>query len=231
MTIDFFKENYPTLYKGNEYYFEHNQTAIEYVVRAYTEGYDSGKMSAEDEFKDKIEKLETEIQILKVECESYESQVTYFEKKSNKLENENETLNAYAKKLTETKIDETMQNRIKYLEEENQKLKADNERLSDNLINVTKDDDDFNLISNNNKALLRKYNEMKKEVKALREANTSINSSSESSNNLLNKFSDTQLTSILGERGYKGELSKSERLYSTNMQSSVGENIKTIKLG
>lgn len=224
MTIDFFKANYPNLYKGNEYYFEHNQTAIEYVVRAYTEGYDSGKMSAEDKFED-------ENRILKSNIEMYKSRAEYLKTEIEELEQKNKTLDAYAKKLTETKIDETMQNRIKYLEEENQKLKADNERLSDNLINTIKDDDDFNLISSNNKALLRKYNEMKKENKALRETNTSVKNSSESLGSLLDKFSDTQLASILGERGYKGEISKSERLYSTNMQLTVGENIETIKLG
>lgn len=223
MTIDFFKTNYPNLYKDNEYYFEHNPTAIEYVVRAYTEGYDSGKMSAEDKFED-------ENRILKSNIEMYKSRAEYLKTEIEELEQKNKTLDAYAKKLTETKIDETMQNRIKYLEEENQKLKADNERLSDNLINTTKDDD-FNLISSNNKALLRKYNEMKKENKALREANTSVKNSSESMGSLLNKFTDTQLASILGERGYKGEISKSERLYSTNIQSTVGENIETIKLG
>lgn len=109
MTIDFFKENYPNLYKDNEYYFEHNQTAIEYVVRAYTEGYDSGKMA------------------------------------------------------------------------------------------------------NANKSF--------------------VDGSSKSLNSLLAKFTDTQLASILGERGYKGEIAKSERLYSTNMQSKVGEKLETIKLG
>lgn len=224
MTIDFFKKNYPNLYKDNEYYFEHNQTAIEYVVRAYTEGYDSGKMSAEDKFED-------ENRILKSNIEMYKSRAEYLKTEIEELEQKNKTLDAYAKKLTETKIDKTMKNRIKYLEEENSKLKADNERLSDNLINTTKDDDDFNLISSNNKALLQKYNEMKKENKVLRETNTSVKNSSESSDSLLDKFSDTQLASILGERGYKGEISKSERLYSTNMQSSVGENIETIKLG
>ena len=194
MTIDFFKENYPNLYNDNEYYFEHNQTAIEYVVRAYTEGYDSGKMSAENKFED-------ENRILKSNIEMYKSRAEYLKTEIEELEQKNKTLDAYAKKLTETKIDETMKNRITYLEKENQKLKADSDRLSDNLIKMT----------NANKSL--------------------VDSSTKSLNSLLNKFTDTQLASILGERGYKGEISKSERLYSTNMQSSIGENIETIKLG
>lgn len=53
----------------------------------------------------------------------------------------------------------------------------------------------------------------------------------EDKNRILDKFTDTQLASILGERGYKGEITKSERLYSTNMQSSMGEKLETIKLG
>lgn len=197
MTIDFFKTNYPNLYKGEEYYFEHNQTAIEYVVRAYTEGYDSGKMSAEDKFKDKIDKLEQENRILKAKSESYESQIKYFEGKSKKLEEENKTLDAYAQKLTSTKIDETMKNRVTYLEEENRKLKADNERLSDSLTNTTKT------------------------VKTIKSTFDILNTV---------ELTDTQLASILAERGYKGELTKTERLYNSNMQSSVGEKLETIKL-
>ena len=194
MTIDFFKENYPNLYKDNEYYFEHNQTAIEYVVRAYTEGYNSGKMSAENKFED-------ENRILKSNIEMYKSRAEYLKTEIEELEQKNKTLDAYAKKLTETKIDETMKNRITYLEKENQKLKADSDRLSDNLIKM----------ANANKSL--------------------VDGSSKSLNSLLAKFTDTQLASILGERGYKGEIAKSERLYSTNMQSKVGEKLETIKLG
>ena len=225
MTIDFFKENYPNLYKDNEYYFEHNQTAIEYVVRAYTEGYNSGKMSAENKFED-------ENRILKSNIEMYKSRAEYLKTEIEELEQKNKTLDTYAKKLTETKIDETMKNRIKYLEEENQKLKADNDRLSNSLISTTKDDEENIRIFCDNKALRRKYDELKTENEALKNTNRSfVDSSTKSLNSLLNKFTDTQLASILGERGYKGEIAKSERLYSTNMQSKVGEKLETIKLG
>ncbi len=154
-------------------------------------------MSAEDKFKDEIDKLEQENRILKAKSESYESQIKYFEGKSKKLEEENKTLDAYAQKLTSTKIDETMKNRVTYLEEENRKLKADNERLSDSLINTT----------NTAKTMKSTFD-------------------------ILNtvELTDTQLASILAERGYKGELTKTERLYNSNMQSSVGEKLETIKL-
>lgn len=117
MTIDFFKENYPTLYKDNEYYFEHNQTAIEYVVRAYTEGYDSGKMSAEDKFKN-------ENRILKANTEMYKSRAEKLARALDGLEQENRWLKS---------------NRVKYLEEENSKLKADNERLCARVDELTKE--------------------------------------------------------------------------------------------
>ena len=119
MTIDFFKENYPNLYKDNKYYFEHNQTAIEYVVRAYTEGYDSGKMSAENKFED-------ENRILKSNIEMYKSRAEYLKTEIEELEKQNRI----PKVENEITIKELAGERVKYLEEENRKLKADNERLS-----------------------------------------------------------------------------------------------------
>ena len=91
-----------------------------------------------------------------------------------------------------------------------------------------------------------KIDELEKEIESLKSKNEQlkedndtlrknqmvwVDSSGKAIDGLLGQATDTQLATLLSKRGYHGEISRSERLYDTNMQTSVGEKIETIKIG
>ena len=57
-----------------------------------------------------------------------------------------------------------------------------------------------------------------------------VDSSGKAIDGLLEQATDAQLATLLSKRGYHGEISRSERLYEANMQTSMGEKIETIKI-
>lgn len=88
--------------------------------------------------------------------------------------------------------------------------------------------------------------ELKKEIESLKSENEQlqedndtlrknqmvwVDSSGKVIDGLLGQASDEQLATLLAKRGYHGAISRSERLYDTDRQSSVGEKIGTIKIG
>lgn len=90
----------------------------------------------------------------------------------------------------------------------------------------------------------REIGELKMEIESLKSENEQlkedndtlrknqmiwVDSSGKAIDGLLGQASDEQLATLLAKRGYHGEISRSERLYDADRQSSVGEKIKTIK--
>lgn len=114
------------------------------------------------------------------------------------------------------------------LEEENKKLKADVERYNNSLGMAT---DKIDELEKEIESLKSENEQLKEDNDTLRKNQMVwVDSSGKAIDGLLGQASDTQLATLLAKRGYHGEISRSERLYDVNMQTSVGEKIETIKL-
>lgn len=110
----------------------------------------------------------------------------------------------------------------------NRELKADMERY-DNSLRMTIDEIDE--LEKEIESLKSENEQLKEDNDTLRENQMVwVDSSGKAINGLLGQASDEQLAVLLAKRGYHGEISRSERFYDTERQSSAGEKIETIKI-
>lgn len=115
------------------------------------------------------------------------------------------------------------------LKAENKKLKADAERYNNSLGMTT---DEIDELEKEIESLKSENEQLKEDNDTLRKNQMVwVDSSGKAIDGLLGQASDAQLAALLSKRGYHGEISRSERLYDANMQTSVGAKIETIKIG
>lgn len=119
--------------------------------------------------------------------------------------------------------------KIEDLETENKKLKADAKYYNNSLGKAT---DEIDELEKEIESLKSENEQLKEDNDTLRKNQTAwVDSSGRAIDGLLGQATDAQLALLLSKRGYHGEISRSERLYDANMQTSVGEKIETIKIG